>query len=375
MTSGYERIRFQAPQLPDPDQFIPIWDRSRRAQWFSNGGPCVSELAIRLAEYVSDDVYVVPVSNATSALLATLKAVAPTATGTHVLVPSYTFAATAAAIHWVGMTPIFVDVDPYSWHADPEAVSRAIKEHRSVLGAALLCSTYGAPPPSGMVEKWEWACEEAGIPLVVDSAAGFGSCRADGVPLGRTGDAEVFSFHATKPFAIGEGGAVVTRSRQIAQRVEQLANFGFSKARVVDEFIGLNFKLDELHAAVALSVLGTIDEIVRARQRHTAVLRQALEPRGFVFQADAETSAHQFLPMLCESSSRRDALIAAAEHRGVELRAYFSDPLHTMAAFRQTRVYQLPVTEDLAARVVCLPVHNEMTEEMLARIADACVAS
>lgn len=114
------------------------------------------------------------------------------------------------------------------------------------------------------------------MPLLVDSAAGFGSIDEDGRPLGRQGAAELFSFHATKPLAVGEGGLLTTRDPTIAARITELSNFGFDKNRVVGGEPGINAKLDEWHSATALAALDRLDDVLAARSGHLAAMRESL---------------------------------------------------------------------------------------------------
>ncbi|QWZ08140.1 aminotransferase class I/II-fold pyridoxal phosphate-dependent enzyme [Nocardioides panacis] len=367
-----DQIRFQAPQLPTLDDAQKYWSASEQSQWFSNGGPCLKALEVRLADYVGESVEAVPVSSATAGLLIALRAVAEPGVRKLVVVPSYTFAATAAIVHWAGFEPLFVDIDPEHWHVDPGGLADALRAHPDEVAAAVLCSTYGTAPPRTVVAEWERLCAEHSVPLVVDSAAGFGSRDEDGRPIGTAGDAEVFSFHATKPFAIGEGGVVMTKSSETAARLRRLANFGFSSARVVDGAIGLNGKMDELHAALALCVLDQLEGILERRRGYAEVLRLALEEQHFSFQTGNHSSAFQFLPMLCSSREERDALIARAAEQNIELRAYFGDPLHQMPAFGSSPRMPLPVTDDVAGRVVCLPIYNTMTDSTLQRLIAVC---
>lgn len=365
-------MRFQAPELPRLERVQKYWNAAEETRWFSNGGPCIALLSERLAAYVGGGVHAVPVSSATSGLLAALSVLVENMDREYVMLPSYTFAATGAIVRRAGFRPLYVDIDPANWHAHPDAVDQVLATSAPRIAAAVLCSTYGAAPSRGVVQHWERSCRTHEIPLVVDSAAGFGSRDASGSPLGRAGDAEVFSFHATKPFAIGEGGVVVTRSADVAERVKRWCNFGFNEMRVVDGEPGLNGKMDELHAAMALCVLDELEEIVAARRSFAEYLRVALASEGFQFQEGAESSAHQFLPMLCADRTARDSLIARAKGLHIELRAYFGDPLHTMPAFHSDLAADLTATTDLASRVVCLPIYNHMTSQLLDRVVDVC---
>jgi len=208
---------------------------------------------------------------------------------------------------------------------------------------------------------WEAASRDAGVPLLVDSAAGFGATAEDGQPLGRQGDAEVFSFHATKPFAIGEGGLLTTMREDVADRAARLANFGFEDG-VVHDAPGLNAKLPEWSAATALAVLDGYDGVLAARRAAAVELLERLAPFGYAWQAGTAGAAWQFVPLLAPSAGVRDAALGSARERGVELRTYFSVPLHRMPAFASLSIAgSLRRTEDLAARALSLPMANDQS--------------
>jgi dTDP-4-amino-4,6-dideoxygalactose transaminase len=207
------------------------------------------------------------------------------------------------------------------------------------------------------------------VPLLIDSAAGFGATDDLGARLGRQGDAEAFSFHATKPFAIGEGGLVTTQDPDLATRIGQLANFGFGEGRIVHGAVGLNAKLDEWHAAAGLAALDTVDDVLAARRQHAETMRVRLEPLGFAFQAGGDRGTCQFVPVVAPDEATRSAAVRLAREDNVELRTYFDPPLHTMPAFADAaRCGTLAVTESLARRALSLPMANDLTPDDLERV-------
>lgn len=370
-------IRFLTPQLPPVPAIERYFARSRDAHWFSNGGPCHRELAGRAAAYVGGGVTAIPVANGTLGLMLALRALAGRADRdrNEVIMPSFTFAATASAVVWAGFEPVFVDVDGDGWHLDPEALEHAISERGERLAAVIACSTFGTAPPRATTLAWERITRGRGVPLVVDSAAGFGSIDEDGRPLGRQGAVELFSFHATKPLAVGEGGLLTTRDPATAARITELSNFGFDKDRVVSGEPGINAKLDEWHAATALAALDRLDDVLAARRGHLAAMRESLAGHRYTFQSGGETAAGQFLPVLAEGPGMRERALAAARTRAVELRTYFDPPLHTMPGFARHDVAgSLGTTETLAARILSLPMANDLAPEARDRIV-ACLGA
>lgn len=359
------RVRFQRPSFPSSEAIEHHFARSRNRRWYSNGGPCLEQLVAQLQERTG--CAVAPVANATLGLVVAVSALRRGRPGTEGLVPSFTFAAAAQALVWNGLQPVFVDVDPAHWHLCPDALRSALAERRGSVSVVIAGSSFGTPPPAGTLAAWEHACRDAGVPLLVDSAAGFGAANEHGLPVGAQGDVEVVSFHATKPFAIGEGGAVFSRNPELIADISRIANFAFDDERLPDSPWGINAKLDELHAATALAVLDVFDEGLAARRGSAAQLLALLTP-DLTPQHGHERGTFQFVPLLAAHSSRRDEVLRQAEG-AVELRTYYQ-PLHRARGFSGApHAGRLDVTEDLAARVLSLPMFEDMTDEEMKTIA------
>ena len=322
-------IPFQRPSLPSTPEIDRYLDLARAERWFSNGGPCWRLLRDRLSDHAG--AYCIPVASGTLGLMAALAAVLGTTTGKRqggAVMPSFTFLATAQAAIWSGLEPRLSDIAPDHWHLDA-ALLEQVLEDSDDLGAVLAVSAFGTPPPAETRMRWERACRAAGVPLVVDSAAGFGAVAEDGAPVGSQGDVEVVSFHATKPFAVGEGGAVFTRNRALHERIELAVNFGFRSDRTMGFSRGLNAKMSELHAATALAVLDRLDSIIQQRRRSAASIRECAG-RGISWQVGCELSTWQFLPVAFSSSEQRERAIDACRDR-IEVRVYY-EPLEGVDA-------------------------------------------
>jgi dTDP-4-amino-4,6-dideoxygalactose transaminase len=363
-------IRFQRPELPASADIERYLAAARDARWFSNRGPCHRLLTDRLTEYLGGDSYVVLVANATLGLMLALRTLlGECPAGSLVITPSFTFPATAQAILWSGLKPVWVDVEPDGWHLDPRALDEVLNAQRASVAGVLACSTFGTAPQPAQCAAWQRACDDAGVPLVVDSAAGFGSRDEQGHVLGTQGDAEIFSFHATKPFAIGEGGAVTTPDRELADRLTVMANFGFSREREICTPFGMNAKLSEIHAAIGLAVLDRFDGVLAARRTRAERLRNELEQVGYRFQAGSRLSAWQFVPVLAPSAEVRDAVLARAREQQIEIRSYHA-PLHLQPAFGAcTAAGSLPVTEELSRHTLSLPLANDLADREIERVA------
>jgi dTDP-4-amino-4,6-dideoxygalactose transaminase len=356
-------IRFQRPELPPVEQIAQYFADAEKIRWFSNRGPCHDQLVDRLEAFLGG-VFCVPVANGTLGLMVGLRAVLGSLErdAREVLMPSFTFAATINAVLWCGLRPVFVDVEPQSWHLDPDCLADALVARRGRVAAVLACSTFGIPPLRAHQTAWERATRAAGVPLLVDSAAGLGAAAEDGQMLGRQGHAEVFSLHATKPFAIGEGGLITTTDPQTAQRATRLTNFGFVDG-IVESDVGLNAKLPEWAAATALSVLDGYDDVIERRRTRAARILHEIEPHGYRPQAGADHAVWQFVPVLAPSPVARGAALDLAAQNDLELRSYYAVPLHRMPAFQSMPVAgELRSTEWLAERTLSLPMANDLTD-------------
>jgi dTDP-4-amino-4,6-dideoxygalactose transaminase len=207
----------------------------------------------------------------------------------------------------------------------------------------------------------ETIAHTAGVPLVVDSAAGFGGVGGSGVPVGRAGRAEVFSFHATKTFSVGEGG-VVLADPDLAAEVALRANFSLDGQDVTGD--ALNAKMSEVTAAISLAMLGLLDDHIGRRAALVARLHEALAEVGIEGDApvDAGRPAWQTLPVLLADVGVRERVVEGLAREGVEARRYYAPGLHLTTAFADCAVGPLPVTEELSARMLCLPLYSDLSE-------------
>jgi dTDP-4-amino-4,6-dideoxygalactose transaminase len=367
----HETLRYQRPELPPLSEVARYYALAEDARFYSNGGPCYERLSSRLAAYVGD-VSCVPVGNCTLGLLVALREIcgAPAGRRNLIAVPSFTFTATACAVDWAGFTPLFVDIEPDSWQLSPAALRDALSRYDGRVAGVMGCSTFGTAAPAAVRDGWHDVCARADVPLVIDSAAGFGGRDDHGRPLGAQGDTEVFSFHATKPFAIGEGGAVITPDPHLAERVARLINFGIDPDSRTSLTAGLNAKMSELQAATGLAMLDRFQDALDRRRATAARLRDLMSAHPLAYQAGSENSTWQVFQLLVpDPSSRRRALELAAAHN-IEVRTCFDPPLHRHPAFAAATVAgDLCVTEHVAARTLSLPMANTLGPRQMARMA------
>lgn len=363
-----ERIRFQKPVLPSSEAIEQYLALSRDERWFSNFGPCAELLRTRLTEATGRPC--VLVSNATLGLMVAIAVLRRRAASDarEVIVPSFAFAASAQAAVWNGLQPVFVDVDSAHWHMDPLALEGALAARRGRVAVVVALSTFGVPPPPAVRTRWEELCRNADVPLVVDSAPGYGARAADDVPIGAQGDIEVVSFHAVKPISAAEGGAVFCRDDDLALEVSRLANFAFDKDHQVTRPDGINAKMSEPAAAIALASLDELPRSLAIRRELASKVFEAL-PDDFGRQVGDERGTFQFVAVTAPSSAVRTAVVEEGARRGIGVRTYF-DPLHRMPAFADCEGDDLEVTEELAGRTLSLPMALDLEPGEIAEIAD-----
>lgn len=366
-----DRIPFQRPELPPADAILAYFERSVDLACFANGGPCATLLTARIEERLRHRAHCVLVSSATAGLMAALRAVcgAPRARRKLIACPSYTFTATAGAIAWAGFQPLFVDIEPDGYGLDPESLDAALKVRRGRVAGILACAPFGTAPDNELRDAWREIAARYRAPLLIDSAPGFGAVDEFAMPLGTQGETEVFSFHATKPFAIGEGGAVTTPDPEVAARIGRIVNFGIEPSTRTSSEPGFNGKLSELHAATGLAVLDEFDAILAARRALATSVAHAAEPSGLRYQRNAAGSTWQYFQAVTPDPQTRERILAAAAAAQVDARTLHDPPLHHHPAFKDAdRGASLAATEAFAARSISLPLANSLPAADIARI-------
>jgi dTDP-4-amino-4,6-dideoxygalactose transaminase len=354
MSSGIafpEPLHVGRPNISDPERFIDMVRGALDRRWLSNDGPLVRELEARIADYVGVK-HCVAITNGTIALEIAIRALGLSG---EVIVPSFTFIATAHALHWQGITPVFADIDPETHCLDPASVERLITPRTTgVIGVHL----WGRPAP---VTALETVAREHGLALLYDAAHAFG-VSVDGKMVGSFGDAEVFSFHATKFFNTLEGGAVVTDDDDIAHRARLMRNFGFVGEDAVASD-GTNGKMSEISAAMGLVNLDGIQTFIDVNRRnHEAYTRElaGLQGVSVLPMPEGDTSNYQYVVLVVDPTCARgrDEILARLRAENVLARRYFWPGAHLMEPYRTLypeAAQHLPVTRRIANSVIVLP--------------------
>ena len=311
----------------------------------------------------------VSVSSATSGLMLLLKTLKVDG---HVLMPSFTFSASAHAVAWNGLKMRFADIDGGTFCLDPDDVNERIDAD---------CGCLFAVPMFGVscdVRALQEIADDNDIPLIFDSAHAFGT-KHEGRYLGGCGDAEVFSFSPAKLVTACEGGAVSTRRKDLASAIRSSRNYG--SAGDDCEHVGLNARMTELSAIVANAQIGTVERYISHRASIERAYRSILSKvPGLSFQQvpDDCVPNHQTFAMLVDPVKfglSRDQLATALSHERIETRRYFT-PIHRLTAYKglAQKGLDLPVTDDVHSRILVLPQHARMDASDAKRVA-RCISS
>ncbi|WP_197033093.1 DegT/DnrJ/EryC1/StrS aminotransferase family protein [Thiomonas sp. FB-Cd] len=344
------RFWFQRPELPPPEAWQPLLRGAYETHRFSNHGPLALQLEAHLSARVGRRV--VLAANGTAAITAALLALERTG---GVILPSFTFPATLGAVLQAGLTPVLADVNPQTWELDVATIQAAAEAYGGPLAAVLGVRTFGMCRDWAPVQTW---CDAHGLPLVLDSAAALGGALPGGVPVGRQGRMETFSLHATKVFAVGEGGAIACDAQDVSL-LRRVMNFGLHDGAL--QGWGFNGKVSEFTAAIGLAQDAAFDA-------HLAARRSAATAYAELYRAEAPAwglasapgvPPWQAYPVLAPTADLADRFEAAAARFGVQTRRYYRPALHTVAgAGGDSSGQPLPVSADLAARMVCLPMYS-----------------
>lgn len=341
------------------------------SRWLTNDGALVKQLEARLRQHLGLGGCAV-FCNGTVALEVALRTLDLTG---EVITTPFTFPATVHAIQWNGLTPVFADIESDTYNLDVSSAAELVTSRTS---AVLPVHVFGNPCDVVGIQD---LAERNGLRVVYDAAHAFGILHK-GKPIGCWGDLSILSFHATKLFHTCEGGAIVGPSETWFPKIALLRNFGIVNEEEV-RGVGLNGKLSELHAAMGLALLDIVPEEIKARGRLSAHYRERLSAvKGLSFQRlAAETDYnHAYFPIEIDAQGfglTRDVVHRALRAENVLARKYFFPLCSENESYRHlpsAHPDRLPNARRLASRILCLPLHGELTLEDVDKIVDCIVA-
>lgn len=360
-----EPLHIGRPNIGNRERLLERINDMLDRRWLTNNGPYVQELEQRICEFLGVR-HCVAMCNGTVALEIAIRALGLRG---EVIVPSFTFVATAHALQWQEITPVFCDVAPGTHHIDPARVEELI-----------------TPRTTGIigVHVWGQACDvealveiahRRNLRLMFDAAHAF-ACSYKGQMIGNFGDAEVFSFHATKFFNSFEGGAVVTNDDELAEKLRFMRNFGFAGYDDVD-YVGINGKMTEVCAAMGLTSLESLDEFITVNYRnYKAYERELADIPGLKLFRYNENEKCNYQYIIVEVDEEvagisRDQLVEFLHAHNVLARRYFYPGCHRMEPYRSYFPHArllLPETEKLTQRVMSLPTGTAVDEGIVQQV-------
>jgi dTDP-4-amino-4,6-dideoxygalactose transaminase len=347
-----DKLHVGRPNIGDRKALITRINSLLDRRWLTNNGPFVVELENKISE-ITKAKHCIVMCNATIALEIAIRALEFKG---EVIIPSFTFVATAHALQWQEITPVFCDIDPLTHTIDPKRVEELI-----------------TPRTTGIigVHLWGRACDidalneiskRRKLKLLYDAAHAF-ACSYDGKMIGNFGDAEVFSFHATKFFNSFEGGAVLTNNDELAQKIRLMKNFGFVDYDNVT-YIGTNGKMSEVSAAMGLTGLDSLNEFISVNYQNYLQYKNELrniDGIKMVTYNEKEKCNFQYIVLEIDEHKTgitRDQILQILKAENILARRYFYPGCHKMEPYRSFFPHAdllLPQTEMLARRVLSLP--------------------
>ena len=368
------RIPLAKPQPPRLSEHLDALRALEGSGTFSNFGPVNAAFEHRMLQEMFDGQGAcLTVCNATIGLVIAMRQAMEqrsTATRKYALMPSFTFAAAAQAACWNGLTPLFCDIDPVTWSADPESERQLLERFGSEIAIVVPYATFGYNID---LDWYESIQRDYGIPVVVDAAASLGTRSAYGRGFG-TGFSStvVYSMHVTKSFSTGEGGLIYSADPAVIDTLRTMSSFGFGEPRSAT-MLGLNAKMTEVAALMATLRLDDFPAVMQRRAQLVDRYRRTLpeltyQPRNGLLQAHQFTSALLPASLAPQRATIREHLRIA----GVDTGNYFSPHVAEQAYFRNVpRPVSLRVTDHVASRMLTLPLFDTMTDEDVHAVAHA----
>lgn len=343
-------INVTQPFLPPKEEYEELLNGIWKRNWLTNNGPLVNELELKLKKYLGLD-HLLFVSNGTTALQIALKALKISG---EVITTPFSYIATTSSIVWEGCTPVFADIDARTFNIDPSKIESLVTERTSAIVAT---HVYGNPCD---IDSITAIARKYDLRVIFDAAHCFG-VKYKGRSIFEYGDISTASFHATKLFHTVEGGAVITKSPDLLKEMSFMRNFGHNGP---DSFhgVGINGKNSEFHAAMGLTNLKYIDQIIEKRETLVAYYDQSLKDlkhEEISLNKDGIWN-YAYYPILMPS---HEALLKSKKllnDNWIYPRRYFYPALHRLDYVAE---FNLPVTEDVENRMLCLPLYHELAFE------------
>lgn len=365
-----KKLTVTSPLLPPLEEFNhylkDIWER----KWLTNNGYYHQELEAALCEYLKVP-YISLFTNGTLPLMCALQALRITG---EVITTPFSFVATTHSLWWNGIKPVFVDIDPKTCNIDPDKIEAAITPRTT---AIMPVHVYGNPCETKKIQD---IADTYGLKIIYDAAHVFGVKQHEESIL-NAGDIATLSFHATKVYNTIEGGALVCSDEKMKQRIDYLKNFGFADETTIVA-PGINGKLDEIRAAYGILCLKYVDKAIERRKQIAALYRKELKNvPGISFLEDVQGVKHNYsyFPIFVDKDMygiSRDELYFKMQKENIYGRRYFYPLISEFSTYRgldSARKENLPVANKIADRVICLPIHHDLSDKDVQRVIESMI--
>ncbi|MEO6396594.1 MAG: DegT/DnrJ/EryC1/StrS family aminotransferase [Devosia sp.] len=350
--SALRKVTIAVPYLPPLEEFIPFLEDIWQRKWLTNAGPYHERLEAALSEYLGVP-HVSLFNNGEIALVVALRALELSG---DVITTPFSFVGTSSALLWSGLRPVFADIDPVTLNLDPAATLSCLSPE---VAAILPVHCYGRPAD---VHAFDALGKRHQIPIIYDGAHAFG-VSVHGQSVFSFGDASIVSFHATKLFNTFEGGAVVSSTAEMKASVDRMRNFGIDD-EVSASSVGINGKMSEISAAFGLLQLTHLSRNLSAREVIARIYDQELGLVAGIRSIGAIQGNYSYYAIMVEPHYplSRDQLYESMKSVGILSRRYFFPLIADLKPYRGLPgASELPVARGAAGKILCLPIHANMT--------------
>lgn len=356
-----DEITVTSPLLPPLDELTPYLEDIWRRKWLTNSGHYHQLLEKALCDYLNVP-FISLFSNGTLALITALQSLELKG---EVITTPYTFVATAHAIKWNNLTPVFVDIDPDTFNIDPKKIEAAITDKTC---AILPVHVYGTPCDDQVIQA---IAKRHKLKVIYDAAHAF-AVQENQESVLNYGDLSILSFHATKAYSTIEGGAVVCKTLEQKIKLDQLKNFGFESETQIS-MCGMNAKLNEVQAAFGLVALTKIDEAITKRKviatKYNEALNRVKGISTLICKGNVEQN-YSYYPIVIDKAvygMNRDELLENLKQNNILARRYFYPLITDFELYKADEGYA-PIAKGISENVLCLPIHDTLTVEDQERV-------
>jgi dTDP-4-amino-4,6-dideoxygalactose transaminase len=352
------RINVTQPFLPPLNEFQPYLEDIWRRKWVTNNGYYHEKLETELSNYLGVK-HISLFANGTIALLIAIKALELKG---EIITTPFSFVATAHSIKWNGIKPVFVDIESKTCNIDPDKIEDAITPQTT---AILPVHVYGAPCDNDRIME---IAKKHDLKVIYDAAHAFGVIK-NKQSIMNYGDLSILSFHATKVFNTFEGGAIVSHSKEMKKKIDDLKNFGFQGELTVDG-IGINGKMNEIQSAIGLLQLKYIDFAIKRRKNIADTYKLRIrEIDGISFLYDIEGVEHNYayFPIFIDKNEygiSRDGIFEILKKHNIFGRRYFYPLVSNFSIYKNlpsANSKEMPVAKEISNKVICIPIYPGLT--------------